>query len=79
MVTSIVNYKNVNEADLRQWLSSEFGYDQYGNPNFSYKVSCVPNIAMHEEKALPNPQPSDAKPEMWEVTAWRPITQVRST
>lgn len=38
MVTSIVNYKNVNEGDLRQWLRTEFGYDADGNPNFSYKV-----------------------------------------
>jgi hypothetical protein len=39
MVTSIVNYKNVNEADLKKWLVAEFKYDDDGNPNFSYKVS----------------------------------------
>jgi hypothetical protein len=45
MVTSIVNYKNVNEAALRQWLIAEFGYDSKGSFNFSYKVSSLKNCA----------------------------------
>lgn len=56
-VRSIVNYKNMNEADLKKWLVEEFGYDDQGNPRFTYRV-CHSLIAKGTKK---NPQATNVK------------------